>query len=80
MKRLIELLNAIKPEVNFEETSELVDAGILDSIELFEIIVAIEDTFSIRLDPEQIDPDNFQSIDSMWNMIMEKTKIENLGE
>ncbi len=47
----------------------MIDDGALDSIELFEVLIAIEDTFSIQIDPNQIDPDNFQSVASMWKMI-----------
>ncbi len=72
MEKLMELLSNIKPEIDFNVSKNLIDDGKLDSIELFEIIIAIEDEFSIKIDPDQIDPDNFQSVETMWRMIVEK--------
>lgn len=69
MKKLIEILNNIKPEVDFESAEYLVDEGILDSIEIVEIITEIEIKFNILIKPDQIDPDNFQSAQTMWSMI-----------
>ena len=69
MEKLLEILKKIKPEIDFETRDSLIDDGALDSIELFEVLIAIEDNFSIQIDPNQIDPDNFQSVASMWKMI-----------
>lgn len=69
MEKLLEILKKIKPEIDFETRDSLIDDGALDSIELFEVLIAIEDTFSIQIDPNQIDPDNFQSVASMWKLI-----------
>ena len=69
MEKLLEILKKIKPEIDFETRDSLIYDGALDSIELFEVLIAIEDTFSIQIDPNQIDPDNFQSVASMWKLI-----------
>ena len=66
---MLEILKKIKTEIDFETRDSLIDDGALDSIELFEVLIAIEDTFSIQIDPNQIDPDNFQSVASMWKLI-----------
>ena len=71
MEKLLELLKNIKPEIDFENSANLVDEGILDSLEIVEIISSIEETFSITIDPDKIDPDNFQSADAMWKMIQD---------
>lgn len=74
MEQLLGVLRTIKPEVDFENNKTLVDDGILDSLDIVEIISEIEEQFSIMLDPAQIDPDNFQSADDMWQMILEIQK------
>ena len=33
------------------------------------IISAIETEFGVEIDPDEIDPENFQSADSIWEMI-----------
>lgn len=69
MEKLMEILKEIKPEVDFEYGKKLIDEGILDSIEIVEIISEIEKQFQITIDPEHIDPDNFQSAEAIWSMI-----------
>lgn len=69
MEKLMEILKKIKPEIDFKNNIHLVDEGILDSIEIVDIITEIEEEFSIEIDPEQIDPDNFQSAEAMLEMI-----------
>lgn len=69
MEKLIELLKNLKPNVDFENAKDLIDDGILDSLEIVEIITMIEEKFAITIDPDAIDPDNFQSAQDMWKMI-----------
>lgn len=69
MEKLMKILKKVKPEIDFKNCKQLVDDGILDSIEIVEIITEIEEQFSIEIDPEQIDPDNFQSAEAMSEMI-----------
>lgn len=71
MEELVKILKNIKPEVDFENCKELVDKGLLDSLEIVEIISSIEKTFLIKIDPNEIDPDNFESVESMWEMILQ---------
>lgn len=73
MEQLLELLKEVKSEIDFEKEKNLVDEGLLDSLEIVTIIAAIEDKFGIEIDPDDIDPDNFQSAEAMWEMI-EKIK------
>lgn len=69
MEQLLEILKGIKKEVDFKTATALVDDGVLDSLEIVEIITAIEDKYGIEINPDEIDPDNFQSLTSMWEMI-----------
>ena len=76
MEKLLKILKRVKPEVDFIENNNLIDKGILDSIEIVTIISEIEMEYLIEFDPEEIDPDNFQSVLTMLEMI-EKTKKMN---
>lgn len=73
MEQLLELLKAVKSDIDFEKETDLVDEGLLDSLEIVTIIDSIEETFGIEINPDDIDPDNFQSAETMWKMI-EKNK------
>ena len=76
MEKLLKILKRVKPEVDFIENNNLIDKGILDSIDIVTIISEIEMEYLIEFDPEEIDHDNFQSVLTMLEMI-EKTKKMN---
>ena len=76
MEKLLKILKRVKPEVDFIENNNLIDKGILDSIDIVTIISEIEMEYLIEFDPEEIDPDNFKSVLTMLEMI-EKTKKMN---
>lgn len=73
MDKLLSILKELKSDVDFENQSSLVDDGILDSLEIVFLIAQIEEAFAIEIDPDDIDPDNFQSVEAMMSMI-EKIK------
>lgn len=69
MEKLLSILKEVKNDIDFEIETDLVDDGILDSLEIVTIISAIEETFGLEIDPDDIDPDNFQSATAIWEMI-----------
>ena len=77
MDKLIEILKRIKPEVDFIGSKDLVYDGLLDSIDIVMILSEIERVYSIEIDPEEIDPDNFQSVSTMLEMINREISLKN---
>lgn len=69
MDELLNLLQKIKPNVDFEFEEDLVESGLLDSLDIVAIIDAVQDHFKIELNGKDIDPDNFMSAARIWNMI-----------
>lgn len=69
MKKLIEILRGIEPNVNYETCQNLIDGRILDSFSILELIAQLEETFSIRVSPGEITAENFNSAQAIWNMI-----------
>ncbi len=53
--------------VAFEE--DLIESGVLDSLSLIQLMVALEDEFDIRIEPEEIDFEDYRSVRSMTEMI-----------
>ncbi len=69
MDELMEILEDICPEVDFEMETSLVDDKILSSFDILSIISEISDVFGITLTPAEIIPENFNSAEALWNMI-----------
>ncbi len=69
MEELMEILEDICPDVDFENETALVDDKILSSFDIISIISEISETYEIRVTPAEIIPENFNSATALWNMI-----------
>lgn len=73
MDKLLELLQGIRPDVDFENETELIDEGILDSFDVVSIISEIDDAFGVQIRINELEPENFNSMEAIWALI-EKLK------
>lgn len=73
MEKLLEILKEIRPDVDFENETELIDEGILDSFDVVSIISEIDDAFGVQIRINELEPENFNSAEAIWNLI-EKLK------
>ena len=69
MEKLIEILNELHDDVDFESESALVDDGILDSLDIVTLVTEIDSEFDVRIPPEEIVPENFNSAAALWELI-----------
>lgn len=69
MEKLLELLEEIDADINFKESTTLIDDAILDSFAILEIVSEINDQFDIQIGASDIIPENFNSVEAMWKMI-----------
>jgi acyl carrier protein len=51
------------------DSDDYVRDEILDSLTMAEIIIAIEDLYSIEIDAEEIIPENFKNIDTIVKLV-----------
>jgi len=68
MEELLELLNDIKEDVDFENEKALVDDHILDSFDILQIISDISDEFDIVIPAAYVKPENFNSAEALWKI------------
>ena len=69
MQKLLEILQEIKDDVDFERETALVDDGLIDSLDLTQIIAALDRAFGVRITAADIEPENFNSAEAMLAMI-----------
>ncbi|MCI6733109.1 MAG: acyl carrier protein [Lachnospiraceae bacterium] len=67
--RLIEILEEIQPEVDYETCNDLVDGHYLNSLAILSLIAELEEEYDITIPTVEIVPDNFNSAEGIWNMI-----------
>ena len=69
MNELIEILNELHDDVDFENTTGLVEDGILNSLDIVSLITEIADRFDVQIPAEEILPENFDSAEALWALI-----------
>lgn len=63
------ILQEIRPDVDFENEKALIDDGILDSFDVVSIISELDDAFDVQIRITELDPENFNSVESIWNLV-----------
>lgn len=71
---IIDLLNDINSDYDYEVETALIDDKILTSFEALNLMMQIEDEFNIQIPPKALSPENFNSVDAIVNMIEELKK------
>lgn len=69
MSELIEILEDIKPGVDYENTENLIDGRILDSLSILSLVSEIEDEFDVEIPTVEIIPANFNSAKNIYALI-----------
>ena len=75
MNKIIEILEELKPGVDYKNTENLIDGRYLDSLTILSLVAEIEDEFDVEIPTVEIVPANFNSVKSMWALI-ERLKEE----
>ena len=69
MEKLLEILNSLHPDVDFENTADLIDDGILDSLDIVTLVTEINSVFDVTIPAEEIVPENFNSAEALMALI-----------
>ena len=68
--KIITILNDIRPEFDFSEPFDnFIEAGMLDSFDLVSLVTSLDEAFEISIDGTDIVPENFSSIESIFNLL-----------
>ena len=65
----MEVLEEIRPDVDFENEKQLITDGVLDSFDIVSLVTALNDEFDIEIEVGNLVPDNFNSIEGMMALI-----------
>ena len=71
MEELMEVLEGLRPDVDFEAETGLIDNGILDSFDIVTLVTELSDTFDIEIKPNNLIPENFNSAAAMWELVQQ---------
>ncbi len=69
MEKLLEILSEIKPDVDFENETDLISNGIITSLDMVRIVNDITDEYDIDISVTDIIPENFRNAEAIMEMI-----------
>jgi acyl carrier protein len=69
MTELLEILENLHPEVDFDTCTTLIDDKILDSFDIITIISEINEEFDVVIPAEEIIPENFNSAQALHELV-----------
>ena len=75
-EKLLDILQNLRPEVDFETQTGLINEGILDSFDLVSLLGEINDVFEVEVSFDDIEPENFDSVDAMAALIQKLAEEE----
>ena len=69
MNDILAMLAELKPEFNFEESSDFVMDGLLDSFDIISLTSMLEEKYDITIDGLDIVPENFCSVEAIAGLV-----------
>ncbi len=76
MEQLLNILQGIRSDVDFEKEESLIDGFILDSFDIVTIVGGMEDAFGIEISASDIIPENFNSVKAMMELVEKYTNAQ----
>lgn len=69
MEKLMEILNDLHPEVDFETEEQLIDNGIFDSFDIVTLVSEIREEFDVTIGVQDLIPENLNSAKALFALI-----------
>jgi acyl carrier protein len=60
---------------NFHDGISFIDSGIIDSVGVLELVAFLEETFSFRVEDEELIPENLDSVDKLVTYVDSKVAV-----
>jgi len=74
-QQIIEILTEIRPEFDFNQDTDFIQAGMLDSFDIIMLVNTLDEKFGISIDGVDVLPENFSSVEKI-EKLLKKNGIE----
>lgn len=68
-EKFIKFITEINSDIVDNPEANLIDDGIIDSLNIMQIITGFETQYGIEFDPEDLVPENFENLNVIWNLL-----------
>ena len=69
MEALLNILNELHPEVDFETETCLIDNKVLDSFDIVTIVAEVDAEYDVQIPAVELTPENFNSAQALYALI-----------
>ena len=69
MEKLLEILDELHPDVDFETEEHLIDNKILDSFDIVTLVAEIDAEYDVTIPAEELIPENFNSAKALYALV-----------
>jgi len=73
MDELLKIMSAVRPDIDFENETKLIDEELLDSFDIISIVSDVNDEFDVDINVDDLLPENFNSAAALYELI---TKLQ----
>jgi acyl carrier protein len=65
MNELLSILTELRPECDFTRSSDFINEGLLDSLDIVTLVAELEDRLGIWIDGQDVTPEYFRNLDTL---------------
>lgn len=76
MEEIIEILEDLKPGVDFKSQQHLIDDHIIESMMMLQLVSALNDEFDVEITPKDLVPENFQTVEAIYALVQKLSDDE----
>ena len=69
MEKLLEILDELHPDVDFETEEHLIDNKILDSFDIVTIVAEVDAEYDVQIPAVELTPENFNSAQALYALV-----------
>ena len=70
MEKLMNILMEIDDSIDYENEKALIDGRLLDSFGVITLVSELEDAYDIEIEAPEMIPDNFNSAEAIYKMVL----------
>lgn len=69
MNELYELLSTCRPDIDFTKETNLIDGGILESLDVVMLVGMLCDEYNIEIGMDDLLPEHFNSAEAIYELV-----------
>ena len=69
MEELLRIMSEVRPDIDFETETRLIDDELLDSLDIVAIVTDVNDEFDVEINVNDLLPENFNSAAALYELI-----------